>query len=492
MNVEAAVSYIGRFIGIEPAELGTRFESACTTTLVEQEMPNASNGWKRRAVPVKVPNFWYAVHPVTGRRMFYCLSGYGPMILGELHKSNISVTEQDLMPSRLPEPSFDALSAIEWRGNQASVLATMLAYRCGVIVCPTGWGKSFLLAALMLMYPKSTIIFTVPSRDVAREIYDALVKVYVPVDEDDYVGFVGDGHHDPKRVTVAVSHSLKYCDKNAALLVGDECHALVSESFRMILKEFKRAKFIGMTASPTGRSDNGDSLIEAIFGPVIATVDYGEAVTDGNIVPLKVWTFECRKGPDVTGIDRKDLKDRAGLWNNRDRNLLVVDAVNAAFKEYGEDAQILIMVDKTEHAFRLQQLMPDFTVVTGDLDADRAQELQKQGALIPGQRLCTPKDRKRYKKEFSAGKLKRVIATFVWSKGVNFQDLNVLVRADGLGSSIQSTQVPGRLSRLGTNKQKTHGLLIDFIDSFSSDLFGRSMSRLRVYKQHGWKIEKIS
>jgi superfamily II DNA or RNA helicase len=473
-------------MALEPAELGARFHQACTVTLVEHEQPCHSNGWQRRQVPNEMRNYWYDTHPKTGRRVFYCLSGYGQRITDTLKGAGIDVTEEDLMPSGLPEPRFDLVQNVEWRGNQAGVLANMLASRNGVIHCPTGWGKSFLLYQIMRLYPDSKIIFTVPSKDVAREIYDSLRRY------DPEIGFVGDGEVNPQRVTVAISHSLKHCDKNAALLIGDECHSLVSEMFRNVLVQFRRAKFLGMTASPEGRSDNGDGFIEALFGPKIAEIEYDEAVQSGNVVPLKVWAFECRKGPDVTGLDRKDLKDRAGIWNNLARNQLITIATHRALAEYGEDAQVLIMVDKAEHAYRLQQLMPEFTVVTGEIDADRAQELQKDGALLPGQLLCTTKDRKRYKADFASGKLRRVIATFVWSKGVNFQDLNILVRADGLGSEIHSTQVPGRLSRLGSEKQKTHGLLIDFIDRFSSDLESRSQNRLRVYRKHGWQIQKIS
>jgi superfamily II DNA or RNA helicase len=381
--------------------------------------------------------------------------------------------------------------------------------RTGIRVEPIGYGDYFgftidgdhlfmlgdftvthnthLLRVLTLLYPKDTIIFTVPSRDVAREIHKGLVGY------DAKIGFVGDGTVNPQRVTVAVTHSLKHCNKNANLLVADEAHALVSERFREDLVQFPRAKFIAMTASPTGRSDGGDQYIEALFGPVIAEVPYQEAVDSGNVVPLDVWIFPVTTGPNVQSIERKDLKDRAGIWANQYRNETIRYAVQyAAHRLNDPDLQVLIMVDKTEHAFRLQQLLPDFTVVTGEKDAEDYGDFLKRGVMVAGQKPCTKKDRDRYKEEFSAGRLKKVIATFVWSKGVNFLDLNVLVRADGTSSPILSTQVPGRLSRLGTEGNKGKGILIDFNDTFSPDLQGRSRTRFRVYRQHGFKIETIS
>jgi len=90
---------------------------------------------------------------------------------------------------------------------------------------------------------------------------------------------------------------------------------------------------------------------------------------------------------------------------------------------------------------------------------------------------------------FELGRLKKVIATKVWKQGVDFQDLSVLVRADAVSTPIQSTQIPGRLSRLGREKEKDYGILIDFFDKFSGNLYARSLNRFKVYRSKGWSIE---
>ncbi len=472
-------------MGLEPAELGGRFEQACTVDLRIRLPGSYENNFQVSYGVAPKPNWWYDVNPQTGRRVFYCLSGYASRIKRELKQSGIQVLEYEALPSGLPEPDFSRINGIELRPGQAETLSAMLACRTGVVVAPPGFGKSFLLRLLARIYPTAEIIFTVPSRDVAREIFNHIT----PYEGD--VGFVGDGRHDPKRVTVAVSHSLRHCNPQANLLVGDEVHALVSDSFRNLLVQFTKAKFIGMTASPTGRSDNGDGFIEALFGEQIAEVSYQEGVTNGNVVPIRVWMVQVRKGPNVQGIRKDDERARQGIWANQDRNEVIRDAVQLALKTYGDDAQVLIMVDRTEHAYRLQQLMPDFTVVTGDAGVDRVKELRDDGSMQPWQKVCTPKDRTRYKHEFSSGKMRRAIATYVWSKGVNFPDLQVLVRAEGVSSTISSIQVTGRLSRLGSEGDKGHGLLIDFNDTFSPDLQTKSRARTKEYRRHGWEIEPI-
>lgn len=481
--MEAALTYIGRILALEPAELGGRFERACTVDLRVRQAGTFETGWKPSFIVSPQRNYWYDTHVGTGRRVFYAMSGYGSRIKRELEQAGILVREYELMPSGLPEPDFTRLRDIQLRPGQPEALAAMLACRTGTVVAPPGFGKSFLLRLLNRLYPTSKIVFTVPSRDIAREIYQALT----PYESD--IGFVGDGKHNPQRTTVAVSHSLMHCDPDANLLVGDEVHALMSPMFRDLLANFKRAKFIGLTASPEGRSDNGDGFVEALFGELVTEFSYQESVAAGNVVPIKVWSIEVAQGPNVSKITRDDERYRRGLWANEIRNRKVAEAVQMALQRYGTDAQVLIMVDKAEHAYRLQQLLPDFVVVTGETDADRVEKLRTDGTMQPWQQVCTAKDRARYKEEFSSGKLRRAIATFVWSKGVNFPDLQVLVRAEGTSSAIQSIQVTGRLSRLGSDGDKDHGLLIDFNDKFSPDLQNKSRARFKEYRKHGWEIE---
>ena len=149
------------------------------------------------------------------------------------------------------------------------------------------------------------------------------------------------------------------------------------------------------------------------------------------------------------------------------------------------------MVSVAEHAYALGQKLPDFTIVTGEVSPDRAKEMQRRGAMLPDQEICTKSMREEYTQAFENNKLKRVIATMIWKQGVDFRDLACLVRADGQASGINSIQVPGRLSRLGRETDKAVGLLIDCYDSFSKNLEARSNKRLAIYRKNGWSIARV-
>lgn len=69
---------------------------------------------------------------------------------------------------------------------------------------------------------------------------------------------------------------------------------------------------------------------------------------------------------------------------------------------------------------------------------------------------------------------------------VDFAKLAVLIRADGATSEVNSTQIPGRLSRLAEGKEE--GILVDFRDEFNAWASRRSEARIRTYRRHGWTI----
>lgn len=478
------LTYLGRVLSVTPVEVGLRFQQACTVMKTEQQRPSPDNGWQKRMISTPVKNWWVAPHIETGEMTFFALSGYGPRIEYALRNEGLTVI--DAIPHGLPVPDFSRIEGTIWRGSQQEVMLRILANRCGVIDCSTGYGKSFLIGKIAQLFPTSKLVATVSSVDIARDLFKG-IQMW-----ESGVGFVGDGQHNPQRVTVAVAHSLKYCDyEHTNLVLGDECHTLAAPSFVESLGAFRKAKMIGFSASPDGRSDNTDGMIEAIFGPVIAKVPYAEAVQSGNVVPLTVLMVNCQDGPEVDHLDDAWF-EREAIWANVRRNRLIAMMNEYVLRTYGEQDQILNMVSKTEHAFFLQQQLPTYKVIHGAIDPERVTKFQAAGVLVPGQEVCTPKQRASLKVAFEKGALRRAIATGVWSKGVNFQDLRYLVRADGLGSTIEATQVPGRLSRLGTNKDKGRGYLLDTYDTFSSRMEIRSKKRLAKYREHGWTIERLS
>jgi len=484
----AKLRYLGRALALFPSELGEFYEEVCTvsrhsvdTEWVEDVATGSTYPVRTRNIS-KIPLFWYTEEGDTAA--FCALAGYGPRILADLNKYGYQVTVEDFVDDGLGKPDLSQIEGVSWRSRQKEVFSKLLAHRGGIVVCPTGWGKTFLVKLLAKVYPRAEILITVNSNDIASNIYDDL-----KYDLGSQLGRIGAGKSYTRRVTVCTSQSLHKAPKDVNLILADECHTLMTENYVKKFNKFRRARIFGFTATPEGRSDKAEGFGEAVFGQQIADVTYQEGVAGGNIVQLQVRMITSSAGPDVAGMRNTADADRLGLWLNDYRNRLIAYTVRKVEEEIGDDQQLLVMVDKTEHAYALGQLLPEFPIVTGEPSPARITAMRKRGAMTPEQEPCTKKMREAYRKAFETHELKRAIATKIWSKGVDFRDLAVLVRADGTGSPLDSGQVPGRLSRLGDKTSKLQGLLIDFMDKFSKNLQYRSVQRLRVYRKNGFQVE---
>jgi len=123
------------------------------------------------------------------------------------------------------------------------------------------------------------------------------------------------------------------------------------------------------------------------------------------------------------------------------------------------------------------------------MDGDMHTSLIKKGMLdMEDEPPMTPAARDQMSRDFVAGTLKKVIATDVWSTGVDFPQLSVLIRADARASEIMDIQAPGRVVRRHDASGKAHGLVIDCMDYFDGAFLRRSMERKKTYMKQGWEM----
>jgi superfamily II DNA or RNA helicase len=415
-----------------------------------------------------------------------CPRGFTKRLKAELSSSGITVNVIDLDGEYHSSPAFcidfERLNqTISLREKQDDCLASIMSSRDGLIVAPTGFGKSFMFSAICMAYPDAKIHIVTRRVDVMKRLYGSLSKL-IPT-----VGMVGSGSNRWGRVTVItadsmhrISHSGEQC---ADILLYDEAHEAVASSYQSELGKYLKTRKFGFTASPDGRMDGAHFLLEAIFGPRIFEMSYDEAVASNLVVPIKVeWINVDCVNPcgDLNGVP----KERWGIWRNEVRNLAIAEKA----KEYSADDQVLIMVKSVEHAVYLKQVLPDFKLCYDTMDTDDYQRYVKKGLIDPADEpLMVPARRENMRVKFERGELKKVISTDVWSTGVDFAQLAVLIRADARASKIVDIQAPGRVARKHDPSGKSSGLVIDCMDNFDFSFMNRSRSRRLSYKKMGWE-----
>jgi superfamily II DNA or RNA helicase len=405
-------------------------------------------------------------------------AGLYARIITTLNAYNYPYVFEDLRPVKLSEPKWADID--EPREGQEVILAKIAACHMGQIEAPTGDGKTWIIVQVCRMYPDARIVIVVPGIDVAKTIRDRLLGALPSL----HVGQLGGGRHErDKRVTVCVRNSLRKADlEHCQILMYDECHTAASDKTARSLTLARGCKMFGFSASTGLRTDKADMLAEALFGPVIHVTEYAESQQLGNIVPIRVIMRPVVVGPSIASTSTQIL-NKHGIWCNDERNRRIAEDA----REYSKNGeQILIAVTTVIHGLELlRYLKDDFTFVYAQMDANLRKAYEKLGVIEPGVHPITTNERGRLQEEFEAGRLRRVITT-CWKHGVSFDHLQVLIRADGLATNIDSVQLPGRLSRLDDGKDC--GTLIDYLDQFNSTLANRAKQRVRMYRRKKWDV----
>lgn len=442
-------------------------------------------------------------NPVTGQRLYFqttqyklfriengrvvLLAGYMARTIRRLKKLGCDFTFVDMSPARKRPncyvPQWDNLSGkIEFRPRQEELMQLLSRVPCGIIKAVTGFGKTTCIGAAAQLFPEARIDVVTKSVDVAERIVRSLRR-FVP-----RVGMIGNGMKRRERVTVITAGSLEHADGDADFLFADEVHQLATINFSTALAaRYKNSRNFGLSATPYARMDNAHAILEPLFGPMIFDLPYQQAVELGLVVPVRVRWLPIRLTHNpAERFKHRVMRKKYGIWTNHGRNSMIA----AAVREYPENYQILILVETIEHAVHLGSLLPEFTLMYSNMMPSDCAAYKKANLLPKDYTPLTHIQKHDMRSAFEAGTLRRVIATDVWSTGVDFEQLNVLVRADDRDSDIVDVQGPGRVSRTYTAPDgavKEVGEVIDCMDTFDPTFYRKSTGRRDSYRLLGWE-----
>jgi len=406
--------------------------------------------------------------------------GLFSVVANALSELDIEYTVSDKRPP-VPTAYIDNVGSL--REGQDKALLAIATKKQGIISTPTAFGKSYLIAQLTLMYPQLHILVTTKAKTVVAELYKRVEALDKNVSRCDGAH----GFDEGSDIVVSTTGSLHKIDPDwPDMLLFDEVHEAASDRVRDLLLTFQSCRMFGFSATPEGRGDGADMEVQGLFGDVIYTETYKKSADKGNITPLEVRMVHVY-GSDIT-VQGDIEKARRTYWRNAVRNREIARQASA----YPASTQVLIYVDKVEHVFALKKLLPQYEAVYSSLSKKKYADFIKEGLIsedIPYPYISSVNTVDKAQ-EFSSGKIKKAICTSVWSTGVDFVNLAVMIRADGGAGSIPNVQIPGRLSRKAADKDK--GVLIDFFDHFGRTSLQRSNSRLTTYKEQGWKIIEIN
>ncbi|MEB3274253.1 MAG: DEAD/DEAH box helicase family protein [Prochlorothrix sp.] len=349
--------------------------------------------------------------------------------------------------------------------QQEALAAWKAAGRRGVVVLPTGAGKSYLAQMALAATPRTTLI-VVPTLDLMHQWYASLEMTFPGVE----VGLLGGGSRDRSPILVATYDSAaiqaETLGNRYALAVFDECHHLPSD-FNRVIAEFSLAPYrLGLTATPD-RSDGRHQDLQHLIGPEVyhrSAVDLsGIALADYEVRQIKVRlsTEERDRYTELLDLRNRFLRQNnlslggLGGW----QHFIQVSARSAA----GRRAMLAhheaksIALGTAGKIQVLAELLADHDpeqvlIFTND---NATVYRISQDFLIPAITHQTPvKERHHILTQFRAGTYKTLVVANVLDEGVDVPDVRIAVFLAGSGSTRQFIQRLGRVLRRGSGGQK--------------------------------------
>ena len=273
--------------------------------------------------------------------------------------------EVDYVDVRSPNPlniapDLDNLSA-DLRYKQADVIQSIIDHDKGIIKCSVGFGKSFIIKLLCMIYPKARIVVISRARLVVDQLYNDISATIGK----NAVGKLCAGTpstEEGKRVVISTQNSamrapLKKCD----FLFFDEVHNVGDNQIYDILRgEVGPARMFGFTAS-LARGDGALGLIKGLFGKVIAECTYQEAQSHGMVTPIEAIMPKYNHRPLTKLTDIQIINERVHYWQNHQRNAFIAQIA----ADTDHDVQTVITVKTLEHAIFLhnQPQLTDWPII---------------------------------------------------------------------------------------------------------------------------------
>lgn len=351
---------------------------------------------------------------------------------------------------------------IEPRPYQERALRIMQTHAGGVLVAPTGSGKTTIGIELASRLGQRCLIL-VKSKDLAEQWRQA-IKRFTGLE----AGMIGGGQwNEGEQFTVGLMQTLAKHKGSLdyGLVICDECHSTpCSQAYAVINRQAAKYRF-GLSATPQ-RRDNLEAMIFAALGPVVAEIEQHEV--EGAVLPVVVSTLEY----PFTGDPRSWAEYINMLASDPERNQLIVGKAIKSARIVGT----AILCATIEHCEALHSLVKDYGV---------------DALLLHGQ---LPKKLRDARMQ-AAHEHQLIIGTLsLLSEGIDWPHVGAIVFASPVSAAVDGRESPaatrlvqsiGRARRPFPGKRRA--FVLDVVDQCG---FGVSAYRKRsaIYRKHGFDV----
>ena len=339
------------------------------------------------------------------------------------------------------------------RDYQIDAIHNILESDRGLILSPTGSGKSFIIYALTRYYVKKLehkkVLIVVPTTNLVEQMYGDFADYGWFPDEHCHKLYAGSDKNTSKEVVISTWQSIYKLDKNYFSQFGavfvDECHLAKAKSLTGIMTKLHDCKYrIGTTGTLDG-SEIHQLVLEGLFATHQEVTTTSQLVKDKHLSNLHIKCLVL-KHPKEQRRSRTYQEEMEYLATNRQRNLFISRLAASL------DGNTLILAQYIE-----KQLVPlSFKIVE-----------KCEGRSIHLIHGATPtEDREKARELVEKENDAIIVASYgVFSMGINIKRLHNIIFASPYKSQIKVLQSIGRGLRLAEDKTECN--LFDIADDMS-------------------------
>jgi superfamily II DNA or RNA helicase len=349
------------------------------------------------------------------------------------------------------------------REYQKAALAEWLKTRRGVVVMPTGTGKTFAAFLCIEKVGRPTLVVT-PKIDLMVQWAQELERAFGVE-----VGMVGAGEFSYKPLTVTTYDSayihLEWWANRYGMVIFDECHHLPGASYMEAANAGLAPFRLGLTATPE-RADGGDQLLPELVGPIIYRLDITD-VAGEFLAPYETRRVYIDLTPQEEETYRACREEYRRFVAERNISLSGPDGFRRFLFEASKSPEGYKAVRAYREQRRIVQAAAGKFKLLEDLlrrhAADRTLIFTADNAtvyeiarryLIPAMTNQTrPKERKEILARFHSGEYTAVVTCQVLNEGVDVPAAGVGIVLGGTGSATENVQRLGRILRKHGDKQ---------------------------------------
>jgi superfamily II DNA or RNA helicase len=348
----------------------------------------------------------------------------------------------------------------------------------GVVVLPTGTGKTF-LAVLAIQKTGRPALVVTPTIDLLNQWYGELVVAFdVPV------GLLGGGYYDIQPLTVttydsAYIHLDRWGDR-FGLVVFDECHHLPGPSY-MAAAVGSIAPFrLGLTATPE-RADGQETLLAELIGPTVFRREIkqlaGDFLADYRVERLYVELSPAEREQYQKARDQyRAFVDERGIslggangWRRFIQATSRSREGRAAFQAYREQRRLSLAAPaKLDLLGKLLDRCRGDRVLIFTHDNATVYQIARRFLVPAITHQTKAKERRHILEAFQTGEYGVVVTSRVLNEGVDVPAANVGIVLSGSGTVREHVQRLGRLLRKYGEKQ---ALLYEVVSGGTAEEF---------------------